>query len=105
MRSPRFRVARAVVDGYAGACLAPSVLMARADVRHGTVETGAGIRLHYLEAGDGAHTALLVHGFPQTSHEWRKVIPPLVEAGHRVVAPDYRGAGNSSRPASGYDKR
>src|SRR5947208_11333385 len=35
----------------------------------------------------------------------RKVMPTLVEAGCRVVAPDYRGAGHSSRPADGYDKR
>ena len=33
------------------------------------------------------------------------MIEPLVAAGYRVVAPDYRGAGNSWRPAGGYDKR
>src|SRR5207248_7963762 len=33
------------------------------------------------------------------------VIPPLIDAGFRVIVPDYRGAGNSSRPAGGYDKR
>lgn len=44
-------------------------------------------------------------GFPQTWREWRHVIPPLVHAGFRVVAPDYRGAGQSSRPLGGYDKR
>jgi hypothetical protein len=46
-----------------------------------------------------------LHGFPQTWWEWQRVIPILVQAGYRVIAPDYRGAGNSSRPAGGYDKR
>jgi pimeloyl-ACP methyl ester carboxylesterase len=64
-----------------------------------------GLRLHFVAAGDGVRTAVLLHGFPQTWWEWSRVIPPLVKAGFRVVAPDYRGAGNSSRPASGYDKR
>jgi pimeloyl-ACP methyl ester carboxylesterase len=64
-----------------------------------------GLRLHFVAVGDGARTAVLLHGFPQTWWEWSRVIPPLVEAGFRVVAPDYRGAGNSSRPMSGYDKR
>jgi pimeloyl-ACP methyl ester carboxylesterase len=48
---------------------------------------------------------VLLHGFPQTWWEWRHVIPELVTAGYRVVAPDYRGAGNSWRPAGGYDKK
>jgi len=48
---------------------------------------------------------VLLHGFPQTWWEWRHVIPPLVDAGFRVIAPDYRGAGHSWRPAGGYDKR
>lgn len=48
---------------------------------------------------------MLEHGFPQTWWQWRPVIPALVEAGFRVVAPDYRGAGQSWRPVAGYDKR
>ena len=64
-----------------------------------------GLRLHYVTAGEGEKTILLIHGFPQTWWEWREVIEPLVNAGYRVVAPDYRGAGNSWRPAGGYDKR
>lgn len=74
--------------------------------KHGVAEIEAGLRLHYVTAGDGQRqTILLLHGFPQTWWEWRLVIPPLVEAGFQVVAPDYRGAGQSSRPLSGYDKR
>ena len=64
-----------------------------------------GLRLHYIEAGAGPRVVVLLHGYPQTSHAWRHVIPPLVDAGFRVVAPDYRGAGHSSRPEGGYDKR
>ena len=64
-----------------------------------------GLRIHYVTAGAGPRTVLLLHGFPQTWWEWRKVIPALVNAGWHVVAPDYRGAGESWRPAGGYDKR
>jgi pimeloyl-ACP methyl ester carboxylesterase len=65
----------------------------------------AGLRLHYVTAGEGERTMVLLHGFPQTWWEWRQVIPGLVQAGFRVVAPDYRGAGSSWRPPGGYDKR
>jgi pimeloyl-ACP methyl ester carboxylesterase len=74
------------------------------DATHASAEVAPGVRLHYLSAGAAARTIVLLHGFPQTSHEWRKVTPALVAAGFRVVCPDYRGAGHSSRPASGYDK-
>jgi pimeloyl-ACP methyl ester carboxylesterase len=76
-----------------------------ADVRHQTVEVEPGLRLHVVTAGDGPRTIVLLHGFPETWWEWRRVIPLLTQAGFRVVAPDYRGAGHSSRPAGGYDKR
>ncbi|MDJ1131528.1 alpha/beta fold hydrolase [Streptomyces iconiensis] len=75
------------------------------DLTHGMAPIEPGLRLHYVTAGEGPRTALLLHGFPQTWREWRHVIPPLVAAGFRVIAPDYRGAGNSWRPADGYDKR
>src|SRR2546422_9866076 len=44
------------------------------------------------------------HGYPQTGHMWRKVMPVLAER-FTVVAPDLRGYGDSDRPATGYDKR
>lgn len=72
---------------------------------HGMADIEPGLRLHYVTAGEGARTIVLLHGFPQTWWEWHKVIPTLVEAGFRVVAPDYRGAGSSFRPLGGYDKR
>ena len=47
---------------------------------------------------------MLLHGWPQTWHEWRKLIPLLAER-HRIIAPDLPGLGESSRPADGYDKQ
>jgi pimeloyl-ACP methyl ester carboxylesterase len=82
-----------------------SISQPTADVRHQTVEIEPGLRLHVVTAGDGPRTIVLLHGFPETWWEWRRVIPLLAQAGFRVVAPDYRGAGHSSRPAGGYDKR
>lgn len=43
---------------------------------------------------------LLLHGFPQTSHEWRAQLPVLAELGLRAVAPDQRGYSPDARPAS-----
>ena len=60
------------------------------------------IRMHYLAAGDGEPLVLL-HGFPETSHAWRKVMPALARR-FRVIAPDLRGFGQSDRPPAGYDK-
>ncbi|MFY9931824.1 MAG: alpha/beta hydrolase [Streptosporangiaceae bacterium] len=62
-----------------------------------------GMRHHYLEAGSGEPVVLL-HGFPETSHAWRKVIPALAERYH-VIAPDLRGCGDTDRPSGGYDKQ
>jgi pimeloyl-ACP methyl ester carboxylesterase len=74
-------------------------------LRHGMANIESGLRLHYVTAGEGDKTVVLLHGFPQTWQEWRRVIGPLSEVGFRIVAPDYRGAGHSSRPLNGYDKR
>jgi pimeloyl-ACP methyl ester carboxylesterase len=73
-------------------------------VTHGMADIEPSLRLHYVTAGAGNRTIVLLHGFPQTWWEWRHVIPGLVDAGFRVVAPDYRGAGHSGRPHGGYDK-
>jgi epoxide hydrolase 4 len=56
-----------------------------------------GVRLHYVEAGDGPLVVLL-HGFPEFWYSWREQIPALVEAGFRVVAPDMRGYNTSEKP-------
>ena len=61
------------------------------------------VKIHVAFAGSG-DPVLLLHGWPQTSHEWRKVAP-LLSAGHRLIMPDLPGLGDSSIPADGYDKR
>ena len=62
-----------------------------------------GVRLQYLVAGEG-DPVLLLHGYAQTSHMWRPLISELAKT-HRVIAPDLRGFGSSSKPESGYDKK
>lgn len=59
----------------------------------------AGMRMHYLDEGprDGA-IMLLLHGEPSWSYLYRKMIPPLVQAGYRVIAPDLIGFGKSDKP-------
>ena len=39
---------------------------------------------------------LLLHGFPELSYSWRKVIPALAAAGYHVIAPDQRGYGRTT---------
>jgi haloalkane dehalogenase len=56
-----------------------------------------GMRLHYLDEGVGP-AVVLFHGEPTWSYLYRNVIPPLVEAGFRVIAPDYPGFGRSDKP-------
>ena len=56
-----------------------------------------GIRFHYLTDGTGP-LVILLHGFPQSSYEYRHLIPALARAGYRAVAPDMRGFGETSRP-------
>lgn len=58
-----------------------------------------GIRLHYVDEGEGP-PILMVHGQPTWSYLYRKMIPPLVEAGYRCVAPDLMGFGLSDKPTS-----
>jgi haloalkane dehalogenase len=60
---------------------------------------GGELRLHYLDEGpsDGP-VALLLHGQPSWSYLYRYMIPPLVAAGFRVIAPDLIGFGRSDKP-------
>ncbi len=63
------------------------------------------VELHYVEAGSGNATpVILLHGFAQTSHMWLPLIPKI-DGDRKVIAVDLRGAGDSSKPASGYDKK
>jgi haloalkane dehalogenase/tRNA(adenine34) deaminase len=58
-----------------------------------------GLRIHYLDAGKGDRVLLALHGEPTWSYLYRKMIPPFVAAGYRVVAPDFVGFGRSDKPA------
>ena len=61
-------------------------------------------RIHYLDEGPAdAAPVLLLHGEPTWSYLYRKMIPILVAAGHRVIAPDLVGFGKSDKPASESD--
>jgi len=58
-----------------------------------------GVRIHYVDEGPrDADPILLLHGEPTWSYLYRKMIPPLVAAGHRCVAPDLVGFGRSDKP-------
>ncbi len=62
--------------------------------------SGDRLRVHHLDEGpaDAHETILLLHGEPSWSFLYRTMIPPLVEAGHRCVAPDLVGFGRSDKP-------
>jgi len=57
-----------------------------------------GLRTHYVDEGPrDAPVALLLHGEPTWSYLYRKMIPPLLAAGYRCVAPDHIGFGRSDK--------
>lgn len=65
---------------------------------------GECLRMHYVDAGPGdGQPVLLVHGQPTWSYLYRKMIPVLTEAGHRVIAPDLIGFGKSDKPTERED--
>lgn len=70
-------------------------------MEHGTVEAN-GVTFATLADGpvDGP-LALCLHGFPDTAHTWRYLLPRLAEAGHRAVAPFTRGYAPTTVPADG----
>jgi pimeloyl-ACP methyl ester carboxylesterase len=62
-----------------------------------------GVRIQYSIGGKGSLVVLL-HGYAQTSHMWNPIMP-LLAKNDTVIVPDLRGAGGSSKPESGYDKK
>jgi haloalkane dehalogenase len=65
---------------------------------------GGRLRVHYLDEGDPtAPTVLLMHGEPSWCFLYRHMIPVLVDAGLRCVAPDLVGFGRSDKPAERAD--
>ena len=57
-----------------------------------------GLRMAYIDEGAGEHTYLCLHGEPSWSFLYRKMIGVFLEAGGRVVAPDFYGFGRSDKP-------
>ena len=56
-----------------------------------------GLRLAHVDEGAGA-PVVFWHGEPTWSFLWRKVVPPVLQAGHRVILPDLPGFGRSDKP-------
>jgi non-heme chloroperoxidase len=65
-------------------------------------ENSGEINLYYEDYGTG-EPVILIHGYPLSGRAWERQIPALLDAGHRVIAYDRRGFGQSSQPWSGYD--
>lgn len=64
----------------------------------------SGLRIHYVDEGDKkAEPVLMLHGEPTWSYLYRKIIPPVVNAGFRAVAPDLIGFGKSDKPVNKED--
>jgi haloalkane dehalogenase len=61
---------------------------------------GGRLRIHYVDEGPpDADPVLMIHGEPSWCYLYRKMVPPIVAAGHRAVAPDLVGFGRSDKPA------
>ena len=69
------------------------------NVRSGRVMAN-GIEFGVLEAGSGP-LALCLHGFPDSAHTWRHLLPELARAGFRAVAPFMRGYAPTSLAVDG----
>uniref|UniRef100_A0A672TE19 Bifunctional epoxide hydrolase 2-like n=1 Tax=Sinocyclocheilus grahami TaxID=75366 RepID=A0A672TE19_SINGR len=67
------------------------------NVSHGYVNIKPGVKIHYVDLGDGP-PVLLCHGFPESWFSWRYQIPALANAGFRVLALDMKGYGDSTAP-------
>ena len=58
-----------------------------------------GLRMHYIDEGpEAGEVVLLLHGQPDWSYLYRKMIPIITAAGYRVIAPDMIGMGRSDKP-------
>lgn len=104
------KIATAVAIAASCLLISPQPLMAPAiaqsapvsEISERTVQVNAQ-RVHYLQAGSGPTTIVLLHGWPQSSHEWRRIIPRLAGR-YTVIAPDLRGIGGTTAPSSDFTK-
>jgi pimeloyl-ACP methyl ester carboxylesterase len=96
---------RCFVQGLAAALMIAVAPAQAADTVASKTATVDGIKLHYLQAGKGTQTpVVLLHGYAETSRMWLPLIDKLADR-RVVIAPDLRGAGGSDKPAAGYDKK
>ncbi|HTZ93187.1 MAG TPA: alpha/beta hydrolase [Streptosporangiaceae bacterium] len=65
-------------------------------------ENSSSIELYYEDHGSGS-PVVLIHGYPLSGRAWDKQVPVLLDDGRRVITYDRRGAGQSGKPAGGYD--
>lgn len=85
--------------------LQPAAHAAEGDAIQSHTAKVNGVTLHYLQAGRDQETpVVLLHGYAETSHMWRPLMLRLSDR-RTVIAPDLRGAGSSSKPDGGYDKK
>ena len=102
----RTLIAGAAAVGAALAMGAPAyaapVVDAVPGFRAGSAQVN-GTRIDYRIGGTGPAVVLL-HGYAETGHMWNPLMPLLAKT-HTVVVPDLRGAGNSSKPETGYGKK
>lgn len=98
------RVGAKGIVGARMASLAELELVGGVAISHEYVRVASDVTLHVAVAGEGnlgkdAPTICLLHGFPDFWLSWRKQLQGLVEGGYRVVCPDLRGYGKSSKPS------
>jgi pimeloyl-ACP methyl ester carboxylesterase len=65
-------------------------------------ENSGDIALYYEDHGAG-QPVVLIHGYPLSGRAWERQLPPLLDAGYRVITYDRRGFGQSSQCWSGFD--
>ena len=65
-------------------------------------ENSGNIDLHYEDHGTGK-PVVLIHGYPLSGASWERQLPPLLDAGYRVITYSRRGFGQSSKPTTGYN--
>ena len=75
----------------------PDERFAALDVPEPSYAQVDGLRIAYRDEGEG-DPVVFVHGEPTWSYLWRKVIPPVRDAGFRCIAPDLAGFGRSDKP-------
>ncbi len=68
-----------------------------------TIPEDTPIQLYYEDSGGDGRPVVLIHGWPLSTEAWSEQVPALVDAGHRVIAYDRRGFGQSDKAHDGYE--